>query len=96
MPAPPRLLNPRLPAAFERIIMTCLEKDRERRYRSAAALLADLDAVARELPAGEGRKPGRRIKPFNFIDKGHKFLYFWLGLESRLFKRNRRRGQDER
>ena len=63
VPAPPRSLNPHLPAVFERVIMTCLEKDRERRYRSAEALLADLDAVARELPAGEGRKTGRRIKP---------------------------------
>ncbi len=62
VPAPPRSLNPHLPAAFDRVILTCLEKDRGKRYQSAEALLADLDAVARELPATDSGRPARLTK----------------------------------
>ncbi len=41
-PTPPRQLNPDLPPALETIILKCLEKDVKKRYRSAAALKADL------------------------------------------------------
>ncbi len=38
----PRRLNPELPAALERIIEKCLQKDRALRYQTAADLKADL------------------------------------------------------
>ena len=41
-PSPPRELQPDLSPAIERIILRCLEKEREQRYPSAAALLQDL------------------------------------------------------
>jgi serine/threonine protein kinase len=43
-PVPPRALPdaPRIPAALEQVIMTCLEKDPDRRYRSAPELQAAL------------------------------------------------------
>lgn len=41
-PQPPRKLVPELPSDLEAIILKCLEKDRNHRYDSAAALAADL------------------------------------------------------
>jgi serine/threonine protein kinase len=41
-PSPARELNPKIPARLEAIINRALEKDREVRYQSAAAILADL------------------------------------------------------
>ena len=41
-PKPPRELQPDLPPAIERVILRCLEKEREQRYSSAASLLEDL------------------------------------------------------
>ncbi|HUR34015.1 MAG TPA: protein kinase [Vicinamibacterales bacterium] len=51
-PAPPTALNPDLPARLQEVIATCLEKDRELRYQSAADLRADLKRVRRDLESG--------------------------------------------
>ncbi|HET9400613.1 MAG TPA: serine/threonine-protein kinase [Candidatus Acidoferrales bacterium] len=45
MPAPPRRINPAVPAQMERIILRCLEKDPEQRYAKAEQLAADLAAA---------------------------------------------------
>jgi serine/threonine-protein kinase len=44
-PPPPRARNPELSKAFERIILTCLAKDREERYLSASALADELETL---------------------------------------------------
>ncbi len=44
----PREFNPHLPEALEAIILKALEKDPERRYASAHAMQADLEAFVRE------------------------------------------------
>jgi len=46
-PVPPRLRNPTIPAKLERIICKTLEKDRTRRYQSAAELRADLERIGK-------------------------------------------------
>jgi tetratricopeptide (TPR) repeat protein len=51
-PARPSLLNPELPTAVEQVILKALEKDRARRYQTAALLRADLRA------GKEARMPG--------------------------------------
>ena len=51
-PAPARSLNPELPSKLEEIINKLLEKDRERRYQSAADVLQDLRALRREFETG--------------------------------------------
>jgi serine/threonine protein kinase len=44
-PVPPRTKKPELSKPLERIILTCLAKDREERYLSAAALANELDTL---------------------------------------------------
>jgi eukaryotic-like serine/threonine-protein kinase len=48
-----RFLNPSLPAQLEEIINKCIEKDRDRRYVSAAAVRADLVALRRVTESGQ-------------------------------------------
>ncbi len=44
-PEPPRRRRPELSRAFEKIVLTCLEKDRERRYATAGNLVEELDGL---------------------------------------------------
>ena len=44
-PEPLRRRRPDLTRAFEKVVLTCLEKDRERRYPTAAELADDLDGL---------------------------------------------------
>ena len=47
-PVSPRKLNPQLPSAFEPVVGRALEKDRDQRYQTAAALRSDLQQLKRE------------------------------------------------
>jgi serine/threonine protein kinase len=53
--APPhaRNLNSKLPAKFDEIIRKALEKDKEKRYQSAAELRGDLQSLRRLLESGQ-------------------------------------------
>ncbi len=48
-PPDPRALNARIPEEISRVILKCLEKDRNERYQSAGELLADLVRVEKRL-----------------------------------------------
>ncbi len=50
---PPSVYNPEIPVSLERIILTCMEKKPERRYRSAQDVITDLRAALIR-PAEEG------------------------------------------
>jgi serine/threonine protein kinase len=47
-PTAPLTINPNLPEELGRIVSTCLEKDRDTRYQSAAEVHADLKRLKRE------------------------------------------------
>jgi len=44
-PAPLRSHRPELTKAFEKVVLTCMEKDREKRYPTAAELADDLEGL---------------------------------------------------
>jgi serine/threonine protein kinase/Tfp pilus assembly protein PilF len=56
-PPSPRAINPEVPEALSRLILRCLEKNRELRYQSADDLLADLAGIGKNLPTAEPLPP---------------------------------------
>ncbi len=57
-PLPVARLNPAVPVELEQLIGRLMEKDREKRYPSAAKLHADLQRLRRELDSGRTRPAG--------------------------------------
>jgi len=68
-PISPLTVNPDLPPEFEAIVGKALEKDREKRYRSAAEIRADLQALKRESSSGEEAGPLARV---GFLARGQR------------------------
>ena len=64
-PAPPSHLDSTLPLGFDQVVLTALAKQRECRYRTAAALRHELEAMRRgqgpELAPGRPRWSRRRV-----------------------------------
>jgi eukaryotic-like serine/threonine-protein kinase len=52
-PAAVQTVNPQIPARLEEIINKCMEKDREKRYQSAAEVRADLQQLKRVSETGQ-------------------------------------------
>jgi len=63
LPHDPRELNPRIPESMSRVILKCLEKQKERRYQSAEELLADLAGIGEEHTRVETRLKAKHVKP---------------------------------
>jgi Tol biopolymer transport system component/predicted Ser/Thr protein kinase len=62
-PTSPVQLNPELPVKLEEIIDEALEKDRELRCQSAAALRADLKRLKRDTDSGRSTAPATVAEP---------------------------------
>ena len=58
-PRDPRLLNPLLSEPLSRLILRCLEKNPEKRYRSAVEVRLDLEQVA----SGADAEPSKHLAP---------------------------------
>jgi serine/threonine protein kinase/tetratricopeptide (TPR) repeat protein len=52
-PKEPRELNPQIPEDLSRVILRCLEKDREGRYQSAEEVRSELAGIEKGMPASD-------------------------------------------
>ena len=59
-PRDPKEWSPQLPAALSRLILKCLEKDKEKRFQTADELRAEIEAVEKGFPSAEKEKPKRK------------------------------------
>ena len=69
LPQEPKKLNPDISEDLSRLILICMEKDRERRYQTAEALLDDLRNIEDGLPLGTKIRPRRETFASAFIRK---------------------------
>jgi tetratricopeptide (TPR) repeat protein/tRNA A-37 threonylcarbamoyl transferase component Bud32 len=59
IPRDPRDLNAQIPQDLGRLVLKCLEKEREKRYQSADELRTQLESIERGLPTTEKAAPKR-------------------------------------
>jgi serine/threonine protein kinase/predicted Zn-dependent protease len=59
-PQDPRELNPQIPEGLSRVILKCLEKEKEERYRTAEELLSELGKIEEGIPTEERLIPRKR------------------------------------
>jgi len=59
-PQDPGKLNTQIPEELSRVILRCLEKDKEKRYQSAGEVRAELDAIEKGMPTTERVVPKRK------------------------------------
>jgi serine/threonine protein kinase/tetratricopeptide (TPR) repeat protein len=61
-PKSPKLLNPNIPDALSGVILKCLEKDKDKRYPTAAALHDELDRIEKGIPKIERFVPSPKTR----------------------------------
>jgi serine/threonine protein kinase/tetratricopeptide (TPR) repeat protein len=59
-PEDPKKLNAQVPDEMSRVILRCLEKDKEKRYQSADELHSELTRLEKEIPTKERTTPKRK------------------------------------
>jgi TolB-like protein len=69
LPHDPKKLNPDISENLSRLILVCMEKDRERRYQKAEELLADLRNIEEGFPLGTKIQPRRETSVAALIRK---------------------------
>jgi serine/threonine-protein kinase len=62
VPRDPKLVNAQIPEDLSRVVLKCLEKDKENRYQSADELHLELEKIEKGIPTTERVMTGR--KPF--------------------------------
>jgi len=59
-PQDPRELNPQIPEGLSSVILKCLEKEKEKRYKTAEELLSELGKIEEGIPTEERVIPRKR------------------------------------
>jgi tetratricopeptide (TPR) repeat protein/tRNA A-37 threonylcarbamoyl transferase component Bud32 len=59
IPKDPKTINPHIPDDLRRLILRCLEKDKAKRYQSAAEVEAELEKIEKGIPTTERIIPER-------------------------------------
>jgi len=59
-PRDPKEWNPQLPAALSRLILKCLEKEKEKRCQTADELRLEIEAIEKGIPDPEKEKPKKK------------------------------------
>jgi serine/threonine protein kinase/Tfp pilus assembly protein PilF len=59
-PGDPKGLNAQIPDDLDRLILRCLEKDKEKRYQSAGDVLSELTGIEKGIPTTEKIAPERK------------------------------------
>jgi len=60
IPKDPKELNAQIPEDISRMILKCMEKDKEKRYQSADELLSELSNIEKGIPTTESVAPKRK------------------------------------
>ena len=60
LPENPKKLNPQIPDDFSRLILKCLEKNRDTRYQEAGEVISELTRIEQGLPTTEKAIPKRK------------------------------------
>jgi serine/threonine-protein kinase len=60
IPRPPKEINDQIPEDLSRVILRCLEKEKEKRYQSAGKLRTELENIEKGIPTTEREAPKRR------------------------------------
>jgi len=61
-PLEPRKFNAQIPENLSRVILRCMEKDREKRYQRVEELLSELSKIEKGIPTSERMIPKRKPK----------------------------------
>jgi serine/threonine protein kinase/Flp pilus assembly protein TadD len=77
IPKDPKSLNAQIPQDLSRLILKCLEKEKERRYQNADELRANLEKIEKGIPTAERPVPKRKTataKPITLTISRKKFF----------------------
>jgi tetratricopeptide (TPR) repeat protein/tRNA A-37 threonylcarbamoyl transferase component Bud32 len=101
-PIPPKEWNPQIPESFDRLILKCLEKKKDRRYQSAEEVLQDLSTISTEVfPTPKvGRRTASKLsiagkRPRYLTQLGAGFILIILAVSGYLLLKPGRRAMPE-
>ena len=69
MPRPPEELNAQIPGDLNKLILKCLEKDKNNRFQNAAELLPELKRIEEHLPQAIPPAAGKRAKTTTMLGR---------------------------
>jgi len=78
-PQEPKVFNAQVPSDLNRVILRCMEKDKEMRYQRAEELLSDLTKIEEGIPTAERVIPKRKPRPSEEITVTFRLRKLFIG-----------------